>query len=113
MSRVLATPTQPLSYLAFDFGVRRVGVASGNSLTRTATPLTTVAAEGEARLAAIAALIDEWRPRLVVGVPRHPTARGTPTPSGRRFGRELRRASACRHEVDERHTTTEAKRTGS
>jgi len=115
VSRV-ATPAQPLSYLAFDFGVRRVGVASGNSLTRTATPLTTVAAEGEARLAAIAMLIDEWRPAaLVVGVPRHPDgAAHANTERARRFGRELgRRFGLPVHEVDERYTTTEAKRAGS
>ena len=116
MSRVLATPTQPLSYLAFDFGVRRVGVATGNSLTRTATPLATVAAEGEARLAAIAALIDEWRPAaLVVGVPHHPDgAAHANTARARRFGRELgARFGLPVHEVDERYTTTEAKRGGS
>src|SRR4029079_5349486 len=73
MRGALAVAPHPLSFLAFDFGVRRVGVATGNSLTRTATPLVTVAVEGEARLAAIAALVAEWRPAaLVVGVPRHP-----------------------------------------
>jgi putative Holliday junction resolvase len=112
----LGTPTQPLSYLAFDFGLRRVGVATGNSLTRTATPLTTVAAEGEARLAAIAALIAEWRPTaLVVGVPRHPDgAAHANTARAVRFGRELgARFGLPVHEVDERYTTTEAKRAGS
>ena len=116
MAHVLATPTQPLTYLAFDFGVRRVGVASGNSLTRTATPLMTVAAEGEARLAAIAALIAEWRPAaLVVGVPLHPDgAAHANTARARRFGHELgARFGLPVHEVDERYTTTEAKRSGS
>jgi putative Holliday junction resolvase len=116
VSRALATPTQPLSFLAFDFGVRRVGVATGNSMTRTATPLTTVAAEGEARLAAIAALIAEWRPAaLVVGVPFHPDgAAHANTERARRFGRELRaRFGLPVHEVDERYTTTEARRAGS
>ena len=115
MSAVLAVASQPLSFLAFDFGARRVGVATGNSLTRTATPLTTVAVEGEARLAAIGALIAEWRPAaLVVGVPRHPD--GAPhvnTERARRFGRELKaRFGLSVHEVDERYTTTDAKRAG-
>ena len=35
------------SFLAFDFGLKRTGVAAGNSLLRQASPLTTVAAEGE------------------------------------------------------------------
>ena len=111
MSAALAVAAQPLSFLAFDFGARRVGVATGNSLTRTATPLTTVAVEGEARMAAIAALIAEWRPAaLVVGVPRHPDgAAHANTERARRFGRQLKaRFGLPVHEVDERYTTTEA-----
>ena len=115
MSGALAVAAQPLSFLAFDFGTRRVGVATGNSLTRTATPLATVAAEGEARMAAIAALIAEWQPAaLVVGVPFHPD--GAPhenTERARRFGRQLQaRFGLPVHEVDERYTTTDAKRAG-
>ena len=117
MSRALAVPTQQaLTYLAFDFGARRVGVATGNSVTRTATPLTTIAAEGEARMAAIGALIEEWRPAaLVVGVPYHPDgAAHENTERARRFGRQLRaRFGVPVHEVDERYTTTEAKSAGS
>ena len=115
MSSAPAVAAQPLSFLAFDFGVRRVGVATGNSLTRTATPLTTVAAEGEARMAAIAALVAEWRPAaLVVGVPRHPDgAAHANTARARRFGRELQaRFGLPVHEVDERYTTTDAQRGG-
>jgi len=115
VSSALAVAAQPLSFLAFDFGVRRVGVASGNSLTRTATPLTTIAAEGKARTAAIAALIAEWRPAaLVVGVPRHPDgAAHANTERARRFGRELKaRFGLPVHEVDERYTTTDARRAG-
>jgi len=115
VSSALAVAAQPLSFLAFDFGARRIGVATGNSLTRTATPLTTVTVEGEARMAAIAALIAEWRPAaLVVGVPRHPDgAAHVNTERARRFGRELRaRFSLPVHEADERYTTTDARRAG-
>jgi len=115
VSSAPAVAAQPLSFLAFDFGVRRVGVATGNSLTRTATPLTTVAAEGEARMAAIAALVAEWRPAaLVVGVPRHPDgAAHANTGRARRFARELHsRFGLPVHEVDERYTTTDAERAG-
>ena len=115
MSAALAVAARPLSFLAFDFGTRRVGVATGNSLTRTATPLATVAAEGEARMAAIAALIDEWQPEaLVVGVPFHPDgAAHENTARARRFGRELHaRFGLPVHEVDERYTTTDARRAG-
>ncbi len=59
--------------LAFDYGRRRIGVAIGQTLTGTATPLTTLHCDdGRPDWTAIAALIDEWRPHtLVVGMPRH------------------------------------------
>ncbi len=107
--------SQPLSFLAFDFGTRRVGIASGNTLTRTATPLTTIAAVGDARLAAIDVLIEEWRPAaLVVGVPFHPDGAGhVNTARARKFGRELKtRFGLPVHEVDERYTTTAASAAG-
>ena len=47
------------SFLAFDFGTRRVGVASGNTVTRTAQPLSTIAATGAARFDAIGKLVAE------------------------------------------------------
>lgn len=105
------TAISPLSFLAFDFGTRRVGVATGNTLTRSATPLRTLAAEGERRFDAIAALIKEWQPdALVVGVPYHPD--GAPhdnTERARRFARQLHgRFRLPVHEVDERYSTTEA-----
>ncbi len=98
-------------YLAFDFGTRRVGVASGNSITRTATPLQTVAVLGEARFKAIGKLIQEWQPTaLVVGVPFHPD--GAPhenTRKARQFAHQLHtQFKLVVHEVDERYTTTEA-----
>lgn len=101
----------PRSFLAFDFGTLRVGVASGNTVTRTATPLRTVAAVGDARFAALGKLIAEWQPSaLVVGVPVHPD--GAPhenTVRAQRFARQLHgRFRLPVHEVDERYTTTEA-----
>jgi putative Holliday junction resolvase len=105
----------PRSFLAFDFGTKRVGVASGNTVTRTATPLRTVAAEGDARFTALGALITEWQPdALVVGVPFHPD--GAPhdnTARAQRFARQLHgRFRLPVHEVDERYTTTEAHAAG-
>ena len=57
--------------LGFDFGLARIGVASGELETGHASALTTVHAEANAeRFAAIARLIAEWRPvALVVGLP--------------------------------------------
>ena len=100
-----------VTFLAFDFGARRVGVAAGNAVLRTAEPLTSVQATGEARLAAIARLIGEWRPdALVVGVPFHPDgAAHDNTRRARAFGRQLHgRFRLPVHEVDERYSTTEA-----
>jgi putative holliday junction resolvase len=99
------------SFLAFDYGAKRVGVASGNTLTHTATPLRSIAAEGEARFDVIAALIKEWQPdALVVGVPFHPDgAAHDNTVRARRFARQLHgRFHLVVHEVDERYSTTEA-----
>lgn len=115
MSLPARASTSPRSFLAFDFGTKRVGVASGNTLTRTATPLKTIAAEGDARFAALGALIAEWQPEaLVVGVPYHPD--GAPhdnTARAQRFARQLHgRFRLPVHEVDERYTTTEAHAAG-
>lgn len=57
--------------LAFDFGIKRIGVAVGEWPLAQAHPLTTIRSEVNAeRFAAIAALIDEWKPvGLVVGLP--------------------------------------------
>jgi putative Holliday junction resolvase len=106
-----AAPHRPLSFLAFDYGTRRVGVASGNTLVHAATPLKAIAAVGEARFEAIARLVAEWRPdALVVGVPFHPD--GAPhdnTRRAQRFARQLQgRFRLPVHEVDERYSTTEA-----
>ena len=99
------------TFLAFDFGLKRTGVASGNRLTRTATPQPTIAAAGDARFAPIAERIQKWQPdALVVGVPFHPD--GAPhenTSRAQKFARQLRgRFGLEVFEVDERYSTTEA-----
>ena len=99
------------TFLAFDFGLKRTGVASGNRLTRTATPQTTISAVGDARFVPIAARIKEWQPdALVVGVPYHPDgARHENTLRALKFARQLRgRFGLSVYEVDERYSTTEA-----
>jgi putative Holliday junction resolvase len=61
--------------IAFDFGQRRIGVATGNLLTRTASPLTTVRVGAQLPWQEIDRIIEEWRPqRLVVG---QPSTKGT------------------------------------
>ena len=78
--------------LAFDFGLKRIGVAIGNTLLREARPLTVIAAAtNDAKFAAIAALIGEWKPdRCIVGLPLHPDgAEHEMTVRCRRFGNQL------------------------
>jgi putative Holliday junction resolvase len=104
-------PRHFTTFLAFDYGARRTGVAVGNRMTRTATPQPTIRAEGKARLEAAAQRVGEWRPdALVIGVPFHPD--GAPhdnTERARRFGRQLAaRVKLAVYEVDERYSTTEA-----
>jgi putative Holliday junction resolvase len=106
---VAREPARALTLIAFDFGTQRIGVASGNTLTRSATPLATVA--HDAQFAAVGKLIAEWRPdALVVGVPRHPD--GAPhemTKRAQRFARQLHgRFGLPVHEVDERYTSVDA-----
>ena len=110
-----AGTARALSFLAFDFGTRRTGVATGNTLLRQAHPLKTLALDGDARFAAIGLLIAEWQPdALIVGVPLHPDgAAHDNTRRAQRFARQLHgRFGLPVHEVDERYTTTEALATG-
>lgn len=106
-----ASASSVQTYLAFDYGAKRVGVACGNSQTRQAQPLQTIAAEGALRFERIAQLVAEWQPaELVVGVPFHPDgAEHENTVRARKFGRQLcGRFHLPVHEVDERYSTTEA-----
>ncbi|MDP2256765.1 MAG: Holliday junction resolvase RuvX [Polaromonas sp.] len=103
------------TFLAFDFGLKRTGVASGNVLTRTASPQATIAAQGLARFPAIERRIKEWQPdALVVGIPFHPDgASHDNTLRAQKFARQLRgRFGLQVFEVDERYSTTEALASG-
>ena len=103
------------TFLAFDFGVKRTGVASGNSLTRTASPQASIAASGDARLKAIALRIEQWQPdALVVGIPFYPDgASHDNTARAQKFARQLRSRHRLQvFEVDERYSTTEALASG-
>ena len=98
-------------FLAFDYGLKRTGVASGNRITHSATPQGTIAAEGDARWAPIAARLKEWQPdALVVGIPFHPDGVAHQnTKRARAFANQLRtRTKLVVYEVDERYSTTEA-----
>jgi putative holliday junction resolvase len=74
MLEATSPSTAPQTFLGFDLGLSRTGVAVGNSLLRCAAPVATAHAGNKpARLAAAKRYIDEWKPQaLVLGVPRHP-----------------------------------------
>lgn len=77
---------------AFDFGVKRIGVAMGNTMLRQAEPLKVIQAEDNAtRFADIQKLLDEWKPALlVVGLPMHPDGNEHEmTARARRFANQL------------------------
>jgi putative holliday junction resolvase len=108
---VLDVPSHFQTFLAFDFGLKRTGVAVGNRMLRTATPQATINAEGDARWAAVEARVREWQPdAIVVGVPFHPDgASHDNTVRAKKFARQLRgRLKLPVFEVDERYSTTEA-----
>ncbi len=60
--------------IAFDFGLKRIGVAIGNTLLRQAQPLAVIeAATNDGKFSAIGTLVQEWQPaRAIVGLPAHP-----------------------------------------
>ena len=108
-------PAAMNTFLAIDFGMKRTGVAVGNRLLRTAQPVGSVKAEGDARFALIEKHLKEWQPdALVIGVPYHPDgAAHENTARAKKFGRQLHgRFKLPVFEVDERYSTTEALASG-
>ena len=99
------------TFLAFDYGRKRTGVAVGNRLLRRAQPGPTIKAEGPERFVHVERVLREWQPdAIVVGVPYHPDgAEHENTLRARRFARQLQgRFGLPVFEVDERFSTTEA-----
>lgn len=99
----------PQTLLGFDYGCKRIGVAVGQTLTASATALTTVQArDGKPDWPAISRLIAEWKPgALVVGIPYHMD--GTEqdmTTAAQRFCRQLEgRYGIPVHRAEERLTS--------
>ncbi len=98
--------------LAFDFGLRRIGVAVGQTVTASASPLGIVSnGDTGPDQNGITALVNEWQPaRLVVGMPAH--ADGSPSEMQnhvRQFIETLADYELPIDTVDERYTSIEAK----
>ena len=93
MSALTAAPDQNI-LLAFDFGLRRIGVATANLLTETSVPIATLNCANEVPWTALDSLIEEWQPgRLIVGKPDEVRA-GSVAESAATF------AEALRHRYD-------------
>ena len=95
--------------LGFDFGLKRIGVAVGNTGLRQAQPLQILdAPTNDGKFAALGKLIAEWQPALcVVGLPRHPDgAEHEMTVRCRRFANQLHgRFGVDTVLVDERYSS--------
>jgi putative Holliday junction resolvase len=101
--------------LGFDFGEQRIGVASGQTITRQASPLITLnAVQQKPDWQAIEKLIADWRPdALIIGIPTYLDGSDSDmTRRARRFGRQLEgRFSLPVFEVNESLTSFEAEQT--
>jgi putative Holliday junction resolvase len=98
-----------ITILAFDFGLKRIGVAVGNTLLKQAQALTVIAAESNnAKFDAIAALLKEWQvTHCVIGFPSHPDGvEHEMSARCRRFAHQLEgRFGVTTSLVDERYTS--------
>lgn len=110
-----ATPDllRPRTILCFDFGLRRIGVAVGQDVTGSASPLGVVANRDDGiDHEHVARLVAEWHPTsLVVGMPAH--ADGSPSALHENvnlFISDLARYGLPVATVDERYTSIEAER---
>ena len=115
MPEVAAKPQpSPITILGFDFGMRRVGVAVGQTVTATASALETLPArDGIVDMERVADLIKQWKPqRLVVGAPVDLDGRQQAIgKAANKFGRRLHgRFGLPVDEVDERMTSRAADR---
>ena len=99
--------------MAFDFGTKRIGIAVGQKITGTATPVTVVKArDGKPEWPVIDRLVEEWKPAVfVVGLPLNmDDTESDMSKAAARFGRRLHGRYGIRIElVDERLSTFEAR----
>ncbi|MDJ0919335.1 MAG: Holliday junction resolvase RuvX [Woeseiaceae bacterium] len=103
--------SSPRTILAFDYGLRRIGVAVGQDITGSASPLGTIRnSDAGVDEAAIDRLVQEWAPsQLIVGLPLHPD--GNPsdmTEAALAFADGLKRYGLPVAITDERYSSVEA-----
>lgn len=103
------------TFLAFDYGTKRTGVAFGTRLLGSASPVGLIAGQGKEQFPLAQNFIAQWQPdALVVGIPFHPDgAEHENTVRARKFMRSLHgRFGLAVFGVDERYSTTEALASG-
>ncbi len=102
-----------ITALGFDFGMKHIGVAVGQTITNTATPLTSIKArDGIPNWDEIEKLISTWNVKvIVIGIPLNMDGTEQPiTAAAKKFGNRLEaRFKLPVHRIDERLTTVEAK----
>ena len=105
-------PEEYNTLLGFDYGSKKIGVAIGQAVTKTATPLTTLhSVKNKPDWQGISKLIDEWRPdALIVGLPyQMDDLHAENAEPCQRFARQLEgRFHLPVHMVDEKLTSREA-----
>lgn len=101
-----------LTFLGFDFGLKRIGVAVGQSITMSATPLSIIQVRGMTHWKAIIKLIETWKPSaLIVGIPINMDgSEQLITKHARRFAKQLSdQFHLPVYQIDERLTTKAAR----
>lgn len=103
----------PTTYLAFDYGTKRVGLAVGNDITKTAQALPPISTTQYHNAIALSTIIKEWRiAHLIFGAPLNQHGEATKTSQkvkllGDQLGKQLNLPVS---HVDERYTSVEANR---
>jgi len=110
--------TQHKTILAFDYGLKKIGVAIGQTVTNTARPLCIIKAkDGKPNQQQLTEVISSWRPNIIViGMPYQED--GTEqeiTKLTRKFADNLKKQYQDKYKftietIDERHTSIEAKK---
>ena len=108
--------TTPRTLLAFDFGTRKIGVAAGQTLTATASPLPELRArDGQPDWEVLEKLVEEWGPdAFVLGLPYNMDgSESEMTRRARKFGKRLAgRFNRPVYSIDERLSSREARQAG-
>ncbi len=101
-----------VNIIGFDFGQKRIGVAIGNNISKTAQALITInSASNNQKFEAIKKIIEEWQPiSIVVGVPFNVDgSEHKVTNLSKKFAKQLeQKYSLPTHLIDERYTSIEA-----